>query len=59
MLESILSFSSLYLISHSLRICSQISTNFSNDIFSIKYPENIQKMFVNNETLQKLRTELD
>ena len=31
---------------------SQISTNSSNIVFSIKIPENLQKMFVNN-TLQK------
>ena len=44
-----ISFISLYLISHSLRICLQISTNSLNAVFSIKIPENLKKMFVNNE----------
>jgi len=56
MLESIISFSSLYWSSYSLRICSQISTNSSKVVISIKIPENLQKMFVNNERLQKLIT---
>ena len=30
---------------------------FFNVVFSIKIPENLQKMFVNNDTLQKLITE--
>ena len=34
---------------------SQISTNSSNIVFSIKIPENLQKMFVNNKPLQKLK----
>ena len=45
MLESIISFSSLYWNSYSLRICSQILTNSSNVVFSMKIPENLQKCF--------------
>ena len=41
MLESIISFSSLYWISYCLRICSQISTNSLNNVFSIKISENL------------------
>jgi len=48
MLESIISFASLYKISYFLWIYSQISTNSSNVVFSIKIPENLQKIFVNN-----------
>ena len=43
MLELFISFTSLYWISYSLRICSQISTKSSNVVFSIKIPENLQK----------------
>ena len=60
MIKSIISFPSLpslYCISYSLQLCSQISTNSSNVVFSIKSPENLQKMFVKNERLQKLITE--
>ena len=40
MLESIISFSSLHWISYFLWIYSQISTNSSNVVFSIKIPDN-------------------
>ena len=59
MLDSIISFFSLYWTSYSLWICSQISSNLSNVAFSIKNPENLQKFFANNETLQKPITEQD
>ena len=29
-----------------------LSTNFSNVVFSIKFPENLQKIFVNNEKIE-------
>jgi len=57
MVESINSFLSVYWICYSLWFCSQISSNSSNVVFSIKIPGNLQKIFVNNETLQKLITE--
>ena len=61
MLESIIFFSSLYwiFIFYSLWICSLISSNSSNVAFSVKIPENLQKMFGNNETLQKPLIEKD
>ena len=31
-------------------LCSQISKNSSNIVFSIKIPKNLQKKFVNNKT---------
>ena len=43
--------------SYFLRICSQIFTISTYVIFSIKISENLQKLFVNSETLQKLITE--
>ena len=46
MLESIISFSSLCSISFSLWVCSQISLNSSNVVFSIKIAGNLQKMLV-------------
>ena len=49
MLESIISFSSLFGISYFLSIYSQISANFSNVVFSTIIPENLQNTFVNNE----------
>ena len=59
MLELIIYFSSLYWISYSSWICSQTTSNSSNVVFSIKIPGNLQKMFVNNEILQKPITEKD
>ena len=52
MLKSITSFSSLYLISYFLWIYSLISLNSSNFVFSIIIPENLQKIFVNNEKIE-------
>jgi len=52
MLESVISFSSINLISYFLWIYSQISTNSSNIVFSIIILENLQKIFVNNEKLE-------
>ena len=59
MIESIFSFSFLYLISNSLSICSQISLNSVYVVFSIKFQGNLRKMYMNNETLQKPKTKLD
>ena len=59
MLELIISFSPIYWISNSLWICLQTSSNSSNVVDSTKISGNIQKMFVNNELLQKSQTELD
>ena len=52
MLELIISFSLFYWISYFLWIYSQISSNSSNVVFSIKIPKNLQKIFVNNEKLK-------
>jgi len=52
MLESIISFSSLYWIYYFIWICSPISTNSSNVVFSIKIAENLQKIFENNEIIE-------
>ena len=59
MIESIISFSFLYLISNSLSICSQISLNSVHVVFSIKFQGNLRKMYMNNETLQKPKTKLN
>ena len=40
-------------------LCSQISSNSSNVVYSIKIAGNLQRMFVNNETLQKKITDYD
>ena len=48
MLESIISFSSLYWISYFLWICSRICKILQMSSFSIKIPENLQKIFVKN-----------
>jgi len=53
-IESINSFSSLNWIFFSLWTCSQIS---SNVVFSIKNSSKSTEKFVNNETLQKPKTE--
>jgi len=42
---------------YSLQTLLQISLNSSDVFFSIWIARNLQKMFVNNETLQKLITE--
>ena len=57
MLESSISFSSLNCTSYYVRVCSQISKNSLNVVFTIKIPKNLQKMFAKNETLQNLITE--
>ena len=52
MLESIISFSSFYWIYYFLWIYTRISTNSLNVVFSIINPENLWKIFVNNEKLE-------
>ena len=49
MLKSIISFLLLYWISYFLWINSQISSNSSNDVFSIIILESLQKIILNNE----------